>query len=151
VRSTKIPTESCLNSCGKCCGDCSLVGLVREEVTVARAGFVTSLTPTSETAFVPNGVLLLLGDNCDSGCIAKIEFRSLLGESGTRVEEKSMRPEVKRWAWAEGRVKRGLCGESAWHAKGEVDTLGFGDIPRTVLPVFYFYLTQVLKLHFETR
>lgn len=32
--------------------------------------------------FVPNDVLLLLGDKGDDRCTADIEFRSLLGESG---------------------------------------------------------------------
>lgn len=48
----------------------------------ARAAFVTSLTPISETAFTPNDDLLLLGDNGDDRCTAETEFRSLLGESG---------------------------------------------------------------------
>lgn len=58
------------------------MGLVLEEVTAARAAFVTSLTPTSETEVVPIAVLLLLGDSGDGRCTAEIEFRSLLGESG---------------------------------------------------------------------
>lgn len=53
------------------------MGLVLEEATAARAAFVTS-----ETAFMPNDVLLLLGDSGDGRCTAEIEFRSLLGESG---------------------------------------------------------------------
>lgn len=92
VRSTQIPTESCPNSCSKGCYGCCLVGLVSEEVAAARAGFVTSLPSISETAFVPNGVLLLLGGSYDSRYIAEIEFQSFLGEPGTGVEGRSMRP-----------------------------------------------------------
>lgn len=73
-------TESCLNSCGKGCRDRLPVGLVLEEAIAARAAFVASLTPTSES--IPGDVLLFLGDNGDGRCTAEIEFRSLLGESG---------------------------------------------------------------------
>jgi len=75
-------TESCLNSCGKGCRDRLPVGLVREAATAAKAAFVASLTPISETAFIPRDILLLLGDSGDGRCTVEIEFRSLLGESG---------------------------------------------------------------------
>ena len=58
------------------------MGLVLEEAMAARAAFVTSLTPASETEFMPNDVRLLLGDSGDGRCVAEMEFRSLLGESG---------------------------------------------------------------------
>lgn len=79
---TQGPTVSCINSCGKGCRDRFPVGLVLEAATAARAAFVTSLTPASETEFMPIDVLLLLGDNGDGRCTAEMEFRSLLGESG---------------------------------------------------------------------
>ena len=82
IQSKKRLTESCLNSCGKGCRGFLPVGLVLEEATAARAAFVTSLTPISETAFVPTDVLLLRGDSGDGRCTAETEFRSLLGESG---------------------------------------------------------------------
>lgn len=58
------------------------MGLVLEAAAVAREALVTSLTPVFETVFIPNEVLLLLGDNGDGRCTAETEFRSLLGESG---------------------------------------------------------------------
>ena len=79
---TSRRTGSCLNSCGKGCRDRVAVGLVLEEATEARAALVASLTEESEMLFMPNDVLLLLGDNGDDLCTAEIEFRSLLGESG---------------------------------------------------------------------
>lgn len=83
MRSARWLTNSGLNSCGRGCRGRFPVGLVLEAAAVAaREALVTSLTPISDTVFIPNEVLLLLGDNGDGRCTAETEFRSLLGESG---------------------------------------------------------------------